>query len=303
MRDRARATMLFREGEPADYWWVLVDGRVELVRARRPRGDGASGAMDVPGPVGRRVPGLGRARRLPRHRPRRRRRPGAAGARRACCATGCRRGSRSAVHLIGGLYRTARSIESTARQRERWSRSARWPPGSPTSSTTRPPRRAARSTRSRTTCDDAAGRRWAASAERRSRRAEQFAALDGLRRAAGRGRPRAPTRWPLADREEELAGWLDAPRRRRPWRLAGPLAAAGADVAWCEQVAELVPPGGPGAGAGWVASTLPRSGCSPRSGGHRAGSPSWWPRSGPTPRSTARPCSRSTSPTASRAPW
>src|SRR5215510_12594852 len=27
--------VLFREGEPADFWWVLVEGRVELLRRTR----------------------------------------------------------------------------------------------------------------------------------------------------------------------------------------------------------------------------------------------------------------------------
>src|SRR5690349_7387825 len=39
---------LFHEGEHADFWWVLVDGAIELVR-HIGREDVAVGRMDVPG--------------------------------------------------------------------------------------------------------------------------------------------------------------------------------------------------------------------------------------------------------------
>ena len=39
---------LFREGEHADYWWVLLDGAVDLVR-HVGREDTLVGRMDVPG--------------------------------------------------------------------------------------------------------------------------------------------------------------------------------------------------------------------------------------------------------------
>ena len=57
---------LFHEGEPADAWWVLVDGRVELVR----RADARKLSSDDDGAarcLGRRVPSVGRREQLPRH--------------------------------------------------------------------------------------------------------------------------------------------------------------------------------------------------------------------------------------------
>ena len=72
---------LFREGEPADYWWVLLDGALELVR-HVGREDTVLGAMDVPGRWAGGFRAWDDARRLPGHRPGRRRRA-------ACC--GCRR--------------------------------------------------------------------------------------------------------------------------------------------------------------------------------------------------------------------
>ncbi|MGH3425512.1 MAG: hypothetical protein ACRDO8_12315, partial [Nocardioidaceae bacterium] len=39
---------LFHEGEPADFWWLLVDGALDLVR-HVGREDNVVGRMDVPG--------------------------------------------------------------------------------------------------------------------------------------------------------------------------------------------------------------------------------------------------------------
>jgi CRP-like cAMP-binding protein len=106
---------LFREGQAADFWWVLVDGAIELLR-RTGREDTVVARMDVPGrwaggfrawdehgtylATGRGVV-AGRVLRVP--------------------SMVLRERSSSwfpfAAHLIEGLYRTARSIESTARQR------------------------------------------------------------------------------------------------------------------------------------------------------------------------------------------
>src|SRR4029077_7425135 len=109
-------TELFREGEHADYWWVLLDGAIDLIRHIGPE-DTVVGRMDVPGRW------AGGFRAWDEHG--------------VYLATG-----RGAVagrllrvpadvlrdrihgwfplgqHLIQGLYRTARSIEATARQRE-----------------------------------------------------------------------------------------------------------------------------------------------------------------------------------------
>ena len=50
---------LFREGEPADYWWVLLEGGVELVR-RAGREETVVADDGPPGRLGRRLPGLER---------------------------------------------------------------------------------------------------------------------------------------------------------------------------------------------------------------------------------------------------
>src|SRR3954464_12757999 len=107
---------LFHEGEHADFWWVLVDGAVNLWR-HVGREDTVVGRMDVPGrwaggfrawdehgvylATGRGAV-RGRVLRVP------------AEVLRARLDAWLPFGG----HLIQGLYGTARTIESTARQRE-----------------------------------------------------------------------------------------------------------------------------------------------------------------------------------------
>jgi signal transduction histidine kinase len=85
--------------------------------------------------------------------------------------------------------------------------------------------------------------------------AEQFVALDALRRGVGSPAARIDP-LELADREDALIDWLDAHGVAQSWQLAPPLAAAGVDVAWCEEVAQLLDPDSLGAGLKWAASTL-----------------------------------------------
>ena len=60
----------------------------------------------------------------------------------------------------------------------------------------------------------------------------------------------------LADREEDLSLWLGRHGVAREWAISPPLAAAGVDVAWCEQVATALPGPALEPGLEWVASTL-----------------------------------------------
>ena len=72
--------ILFTEGQPAEYWWVLLSGTVDLIR-HVGREDAVVAQMDVAGRWAG-IPGLGRRRNLPRHRPRRAPRRGVPAARR-----------------------------------------------------------------------------------------------------------------------------------------------------------------------------------------------------------------------------
>jgi len=105
----------FREGEPAEFWWVLVDGVVDLVR-RIGREDVLVGKMDVPGRW------AGGFRAWDEHGVYLATGRGAAEGRLLRVPAAVLRERFSAwfpfgKHLIEGLYHTARSIESTARQR------------------------------------------------------------------------------------------------------------------------------------------------------------------------------------------
>ncbi len=63
----------------------------------------------------------------------------------------------------------------------------------------------------------------------------------------------------VADREDELLGWLDRHAVEDGWRIAPALAAAGVDVAWCERVVEVLDGRTLGPGLDWVASTVTTS--------------------------------------------
>jgi signal transduction histidine kinase len=85
--------------------------------------------------------------------------------------------------------------------------------------------------------------------------AHQFSVLDALRREI---EPRAAALDPLAlaDQEEALSSWLTRHGVERDWVIAPPLAAAGVDLAWCEQAATVLEETALEPGLEWVASTL-----------------------------------------------
>jgi signal transduction histidine kinase len=242
---------LFREGEYADFWWVLVDGAVDLIR-HVGREDTVVARMDVPGrwaggfrawdehgvylATGRGVTG-GRVLRVP--------------------AEVLRRWINSwfpfGGHLIAGLYRTARSIESTARQRESLVRLGTLAAGlaheinNPASAATR-----------------AVGALEAACQALLSSVGEladdeissgQFAAVDALRREV---EPRSAEPDPLvrADLEQALSTWLTRHGIAREWTIAPALAAAGVDLAWCTRAATALEGSALQPGLVWVANSF-----------------------------------------------
>jgi signal transduction histidine kinase len=242
---------LFREGEHADFWWVLIDGAIDLVR-HIGREDTVVGKMDVPGRW------AGGFRAWDEHGVYLATGRGASDGRVLRVPAGVLRDRFNAWfpfgrHLIEGLYRTARSIESTARQVESLITLGTLAAGlaheinNPAAAATRAVDdletacQTLLSSVSRLAGDDISAR--------------QFTALDTLRREI---EPQAPVRDPLAmaDHEEALSSWLSRHGIVREWLIAPPLAAAGVDLAWCEQAAIVL--GGPALQPGleWVASTL-----------------------------------------------
>jgi len=242
---------LFHEGEHADYWWVLVDGAVDLVR-HIGREDTVVGRMDVPGRW------AGGFRAWDEHGVYLATARGATAGRVLRVPAEVLRDRLNAWfplgrHLIEGLYRTARSIESTARQRASLITLGTLAAGlaheinNPAAAVIR-------------AVDDLeiAAQTLLSSLRRLANdeiSAKQFAALDALRQQIESGvgvcDPLA-----IADQEEALASWLADRGIADEWTIAPPLAAAGADLDWCERAAEALDGPGLQAGLEWVASTL-----------------------------------------------
>ena len=227
---------LFTEGAPAGMWWVLLAGVLELSR-HVGREDTVVARMDAPGRwaggfrawdeggtylATARGVGSGRVFRLPAE----------------ALGEGLARWFPFGAHLIGGLYHTARSIESTARQRSSLVTLGTLAAGlahelnNPASAAARAADALEIATHA---VNDALG--WLATHDIT---AAEFARLDGLRSELA-----APSGYQdpidLADREEALASWLQQRHEPDVWRTAGALAAAHADTAWCDEVEALLP--------------------------------------------------------------
>jgi signal transduction histidine kinase len=243
---------LFREGEHADFWWVLVEGSIDLVR-RAGREETLVGRLDAPGrwaggfrawddqgaylATGRVTAG-GRMLQVP------------AEVLRELANAWFPLGG----HLIRGLYVTARSIESTARQRESLATLGRLAAGlaheinNPTAAAVRA-----------ADALEAAHQMLFSSLDRLARSeitAQQFAALDSLRRDIEPAAGVITDPLILVDREEALASWLTRHGIVDEWAIVPALVAAGGDVAWCERAALVLGESGLEPGLQWVASSL-----------------------------------------------
>ncbi|MEU4607171.1 ATP-binding protein [Kribbella sp. NPDC023972] len=245
---------LFHEGEPADFWWVLVDGAIALHR-KIGREDTVMGKIDVPGrwaggfrawdehgvylASGRGI-AEGRVLRVP------------ADVLRERIDDWFPLGG----HLIKGVYGTARAIESAARQRDALITLGTLSAGL-AHEINNPAAAAARSVSALDTACTSLLSALARLAEGEIT-AAQFSALDKLRVEVASSDTTAPDPVDLADAENTISEWLDRHDIERDWLIAPPLAAAGATLEWCER-AESVLGDALEPGLEWVASTLATS--------------------------------------------
>ncbi len=241
--------VLWREGEPAVLWWVLLEGSITLLRHMGSE-DTVMGGLTSPGhwaggfaawdelgsylATGR-ADGDGRIFTL------------------EADALGALAGEWFAfgVHFIRGYVGTVRRVETHARQREALVALGTLAAGlahelnNPASAATR----AVDSLAATSARMYAALSRLAA----HQMSPEQFAGLDALRQELQSRTPPADS-FAESELEDDLSSWLADHDVAEEWLLAPPLAAAGADVEWCERVADVVPDALLGPGMDWVAS-------------------------------------------------
>lgn len=243
---------LFHEGEPADCWWMLLEGRVDLVRRAGREEAVVMMTMDRPGVwAGGLRAWNNESSYLATAR-------GASSGRMFRVASPtlhelARKWFPFGVHLIEGFFQTIRSMDSLSRQREALIALGQLAAGF-AHEINNPASAVARAVDE---LDDTT-ERARASLRRLAENdltAKQFIEIDTLRREIVHAdfdtSPLA-----VADREEALTEWLDAHGVEDAWSVAPPLATAGLDVEWCERAARALDAKTLEPGLLWISATL-----------------------------------------------
>ncbi len=242
---------LFKEGDPADFWWVLLDGQVSLVRRAGREQAVVMMTMDRPGQWAGGFQAWADASYLATGR-------GAVAGR--MFRVPAKELGRLAnewtpfgVHMIQGFFQTVRVMDTLSREREQLiklgEQSARLAHeiNNPASATARSVDALSE------TCDTLLSSLVQLNEQGLS--ADRFVAIDALRRELD---PSSADRDPLAvaDAEEALSDWFASHDVDNGWRIGPPFAAAGVDTAWCDRAAAVLEGDTLGPGLEWVASTL-----------------------------------------------
>jgi signal transduction histidine kinase len=240
---------LFHEGEYADFWWVLVDGAIDLIR-HVGREDTVVARMDVPGRW------AGGFRAWDEHGTYLATGRGSSDGRVLKVPADVLRDRAGAwfpfgTHLIAGLYRTARSIESTARQRNSLVTLGTLAAGI-AHEINNP---AAAASRAVVGLETELGTLLLSAGHlvQEDISPEQLAALDALRSEL---KPSALDPLARADLEQALSTWLERHGVTQAWIMAPQLVAAGVDLAWCARAADALKGPALQPGLEWVASTF-----------------------------------------------
>jgi signal transduction histidine kinase len=243
--------VLFVQGQPAEFLWVLLTGRVEGIR-RAGHEETVVALMETPGQwaggfrawngvVGYLLSG----RAATRGSCLRVATPALRAWAQACFPFG--------VHMLDGISQTAHTLESLSRQREALVALGTLAAGL-AHEINNPASAASRAVEALQESCDTLSSSLIRLAEL-SASAEQFLAIDALRREIDPSTASVDS-LAIADREEALSDWLELHGVDAAWRIAPAFAAAGVEISWCERAASVLTGSTLGPGLEWVASAV-----------------------------------------------